>query len=76
MRDSKQCPKCKATEIYTDEGITKRGDRASLGVDSWTRIFVATYVCMTCGYIEEYIDKEYMEEKKLDRFRKNWERLK
>ena len=75
MRDSKQCPKCNGTEIFTDEGIAKRGDRVALGVDSWTRIFIATYVCLDCGYVDEYIDKESMDEKRKEKIRKNWRPL-
>ncbi|MCB9224532.1 MAG: hypothetical protein R2780_09700 [Crocinitomicaceae bacterium] len=75
MKDSKQCPRCQGTDIYTDEGISKRGDRVGLGVDSWTQIFIATYVCLSCGFIDEYIDKEFMTEKKLEKIRKNWRPL-
>jgi hypothetical protein len=75
MRDTKQCPRCKGTDIYSDEGLSKRGDRVALGVDSWSRIFVATYVCLTCGFIDEYIDKEHMDEKRIGKIKANWKKL-
>jgi len=75
MKEHKYCPKCQGTEIYTDAGLTKRGDRCSLPVSSWTKLFVDTYLCANCGYIEEYVTSgELRDEKALSKLRENWKR--
>jgi len=55
MKNTRNCPKCECTEIYTNKEITKRGDRSSIGVTG--RFFIDTYICSNCGFIEEYVEK-------------------
>ena len=70
------CPKCQGKEIYTDEGLPKRGDRTSIAISSWHKLFIATYICKGCGYIEEFVEDEYlMDEKKMDKLQDNWKKL-
>lgn len=37
-------------------GITKRGERSVIPVTGWSRIHVDVFVCVQCGYFEEYVD--------------------
>lgn len=73
MKATGICPKCNGTEIYTDAGITKRGDRSSIGASSWTKLFVDVYICRSCGFVEEYVCSNDLDnEKKLTTLRENW----
>lgn len=76
MKTTQQCPKCQSKEIYTDAGLTKRGDRCSIPVTSWTKLFVDTYVCLNCGFIEEYVTgSELQNEKNLSKVRETFKRI-
>ncbi|MBK7567915.1 MAG: hypothetical protein IPI31_08810 [Bacteroidetes bacterium] len=76
MKATKTCPKCKGTEIYTNDTILKRGERSTVGVSGWTNISVSVYVCMSCGYFEEYIDSENIKKDKLRAaIEREWKRL-
>ncbi|MBK7035265.1 MAG: hypothetical protein IPH42_02710 [Bacteroidetes bacterium] len=76
MKATKTCPKCKGTEIYTNDAILKRGERSTVGVSGWTNISVSVYVCMACGYFEEYIDSENIKKDKLRAaIEREWKRL-
>lgn len=76
MKESKCCPKCNGTEIYTDRGLAKRGDRTSIAISSWSKLFLDTYVCLECGYLEEYVEDEYLKDpKKMAKAKENWRKL-
>ena len=73
MKTSKTCPKCGGTEIYTNEGGPSRGDRSSIEFSSWGKFFINTYACFSCGYIEEYIKQDNLNDaKKMDKARSAW----
>ena len=74
---SGKCPKCASTEVYTDNEATKRGERMIIPVTSWRRIFLDSYICVSCGYIEEWIpEKELKDEKLISKVRENWVKVK
>ncbi len=76
MKVTKTCPKCKGTEILTNEGLLKRGDRSGAVISSWTGFSVAIYVCAKCGYFEEYVDeKDLNKEKFKAAMQKEWKRM-
>jgi hypothetical protein len=35
--------------------LSKSGDRCTIPVSSWTKLFIDVYACLNCGYIEEYL---------------------
>lgn len=73
MKENKCCPKCQGKEIYTDAGLPKGGDRCFLPVSNWSKIFIDTYICANCGYIEEYAKpSDLNNEKVLRKLRENW----
>ncbi len=73
MKNSKKCPKCNGHEIYTNEDQMKQGERSGLHIGGIRRFLIASYVCVTCGFIEEYIVKEDLEnQKKLDKLKSKW----
>ncbi len=75
MKNSNKCPKCGSTEIYTDEGLTKSGSRAGIGISNWTRLIIDIYLCSNCGFMEEYIEKEDLQDsKKMEKLKENWKK--
>ena len=76
MKKTKTCPKCKGTEIFTNEGMLKRGDRSSIVVSAWSSFTVAVYVCVKCGFFEEYADEISFNREKLSAsLEKEWKRI-
>jgi predicted nucleic-acid-binding Zn-ribbon protein len=73
MKNTGTCPKCGSKDIYTDKNLSKRGERCSIAVNSWVKIFVDNYICISCGYFEEYAVK--FDEKKLEIIKSEWSRL-
>lgn len=60
MKSSKTCPFCDSTKIFIDKAeknstIWKMHDTT----DSF--YLVDRYICLNCGHIEEWVDKEYYE---------------
>ena len=76
MKNSKICPKCNSSEIYTNEGNNNRGDRCTIPVTGWSKFFVAVYVCMHCGYVEEYMaDTEWKDAKLIENLKEVWRKV-
>ncbi|MBX7094899.1 MAG: hypothetical protein K1X56_09265 [Flavobacteriales bacterium] len=57
MKKSGICPKCGSQNILTNKGVSKRGERSSMAVSSFTSLFIEVYMCTDCGFFEEYIDE-------------------
>lgn len=75
MKASKKCPKCGGSEILTNEKGMKQGDRASFQVSSFTTFLIATYICSSCGFIEDYIEEDDLTNpKKMDKLREKWKK--
>lgn len=74
---SGKCPKCSSNEVYTDNKATKRGERMIIPVSSWTRIFLDSYICISCGYVEEWIPESRLKDENLiSKIKDNWEKVK
>lgn len=73
MKKTKTCPKCQGTEIYTNDGLLKRGDRSSIIISAWSSFSIAVYVCAKCGFFEEYADEiSFNREKVRTALEKEW----
>ncbi len=59
MKNTKKCPKCDSTEIVRLDGSTMRqnGNMLLTGMSVFTAVSVNTYICLNCGYTEEWIDE-------------------
>lgn len=72
MKPSGKCPKCGGTEIIKRKGTTANygiGNTIALGVTVFHGLVPVTrYICLGCGYSEEWID----EDKDLARLRKRF----
>lgn len=76
MKDSKVCPKCNGQNIYTNSGLTSRGERSFVIVSSWTKLFVENYVCMDCGFFEEYVTPEDLRNvAKQEKVKSTWKKV-
>jgi hypothetical protein len=59
MRNSKTCPKCKATDIVRIPGVVGgygAGNNVSVGRTIFSAVKVTRYLCASCGFSEEWID--------------------
>ena len=73
MKEQKCCPKCRGTEIYTDAGLPKQGDRTTIAIASWSRLLLDVYICAACGFTEEYVrEKDLQSESHMKKLRANW----
>jgi predicted nucleic-acid-binding Zn-ribbon protein len=76
MKTSKKCPKCESTNIYTNEQLPKRGERGLMPVNMWRSAYVSAYICVDCGYFEEYIAQAELDSGKLiEKIKETWQKL-
>jgi len=82
MKKTGICPKCKSSEIYFDS-------REATTLDPRGSIFIArrsfgghfsaqveTYVCINCGYFEEYITEQSLKDSKMiEKIKTKWKKL-
>ncbi|MBR2651167.1 MAG: hypothetical protein IKD45_05855 [Clostridia bacterium] len=71
MKNTKKCPKCGGGEILRFDGhcgAYGAGNNMMLGTTIFSAVNVNRYVCVACGYSEEWIDEEDI--KKLKKSRK------
>lgn len=73
MKTTGKCPKCGSTEVYTNANLPPRGERALLAISGWGQAYIYNYICVNCGYLEEYIEKS--NEKKLDKIKTEWTKV-
>lgn len=79
MKQSKTCPKCSSSEVYTNANVASRGDRCVMaggGNSMKGRLFIDVVVCIECGYFEEYVEAEDLaNQKKMDLLKGSWRKL-
>ncbi|MFZ4592196.1 MAG: hypothetical protein ACOYN6_14435 [Ignavibacteria bacterium] len=67
------CPECSCTDVFTDSALPKRGDRMIIPITGMRMLFTDCYVCLNCGYFEEYIvDKDLKDDKKISKIKETW----
>ncbi len=67
MKTTKICPKCHSTDLVRFDGYTGAygaGNNVMTGNTLFSAVNVNRYVCCSCGYTEEWIDKEDLEKVK------------
>ena len=72
MKNRRICPKCNSTDILLipgKAGAYGSGNNIQTGMTIFSAVLVHRYICCTCGYSEEWIDKEDIQKlkKKYDR---------
>ena len=61
MNRTRICPKCGSNEIYVIDGYTGpygSGNNVMIGATVFTAVKVNRYICCTCGFTEEWINRE------------------
>lgn len=61
MKHSRRCPKCQHTDILRIDGHAGAygvGNNIMVGATIFSAVPVNRYVCCSCGYSEEWIDKK------------------
>lgn len=64
MKGTRRCPKCGSTDIIRVDGYTGAygtGNNIMVGVTIFSGVNVNRYICCTCGFTEEWIDREDIE---------------
>ena len=61
MNRTRICPKCGSNEIYVVDGYAGpygSGNNVMIGSTVFSAVKVNRYICCTCGYTEEWINRE------------------
>lgn len=61
MKHSKLCPKCGSADIVRFDGYSGAygtGNNVVTGTTVFSAVNVNRYVCCSCGFTEEWIDKD------------------
>ena len=67
MKNTRICPKCSSTDIIRIEGQSKAygaGNNIQMGMTIFSAVLVHRYLCCSCGFSEEWIDKDDIEKLK------------
>ena len=61
MKNARICPKCQSDDIVRIDGYAGAygsGNNVMVGASIFSAVNVNRYICCSCGYTEEWIDKE------------------
>ena len=61
MKNSKKCPKCQHTNIARVEGKAGAygsGNVIHTGLTTFSAVNVTRFVCLRCGFVEEWIESK------------------
>ncbi len=61
MKNTHTCPKCGSKDILIVPGSSEAygtGNNIRVGMTIFSSVLVNRHVCCSCGYSEEWIDKE------------------
>lgn len=64
MKSTKICPKCSSNDIIKIEGSAGAygvGNNIPTGATIWSYVRVDRYLCCTCGFSEEWINRNDIE---------------
>ena len=64
MKTTKLCPKCGGNDIIKIEGNVGAygvGNNIPTGATLWSYVKVDRYLCATCGFSEEWVERENIE---------------
>ena len=67
MNKNRICPKCAGSDILVIDGYTGpygSGNNVMVGATVFSAVKVNRYICCTCGFTEEWINREDLEKVK------------
>lgn len=70
MKNTNRCPKCGSGDIVRIDGHAgpyASGNNIMLGATIFSAVNVNRYICCSCGFTEEWIDREDLEEIKFSK---------
>lgn len=70
MKNTKMCPKCSSTDLVVVEGWCGSygtGNNIMVGSTIFSAVPIDRYICCHCGFSEEWIRKEDLEDVKKSR---------
>ena len=76
MKSTGICPKCNSNQVYTNKDNLRRGDRCKIPIKGMYSQFAEVYVCLDCGFIEEYLSFDSFIEKNVKRIKEKWTKVK
>ncbi|MDX2360624.1 MAG: hypothetical protein QNK23_07445 [Crocinitomicaceae bacterium] len=53
---SGKCPKCNGEEVFSHKSNDDNEDFRCFALSKWDNIFVEIFICMDCGFMEEYAE--------------------
>lgn len=60
-----KCPVCGSNEVYDNRGKSAGDNRKFIVVSAVKSFTIDAYVCLSCGYLKEFIRDEDMQNEKL-----------
>jgi len=67
MKNTRMCPKCGSSDIVVVDGYAGAygtGNNIMTGMSIFSAVNVNRYICCSCGFTEEWIDKGDIEKVK------------
>lgn len=64
MKNTGFCPKCRSTDLVRMDGYSGpygTGNNMMVGNTIFSAVNVNRYICLACGFTEEWIDREDLE---------------
>jgi hypothetical protein len=62
--------------VYTTKDNYRASYRSTILVSALKALCVDTYICITCGYFEEYIMEKNLQDKKIiQKIKDNWKKV-
>jgi predicted nucleic-acid-binding Zn-ribbon protein len=75
MKKNKVCPKCASTEVYNNSQRRTKGHRSYITINAWAGLSIDSYICLECGYIEEYLSEKHLQNlKRMTKIKKTWQK--
>jgi len=64
------CPVCESQNVYSDRDVAKLGELMIVPVTSFRQIYSDCYICISCGYIQEFVtEKDLKNVNLIDKFK-------
>ena len=71
MKRNRICPKCECADIACEKGcVGAYGAGNYVQVSAFSSVAIYRYICLSCGYTEEWIDAQDLEKIKKSKNKK------
>ncbi|MBP9192791.1 MAG: hypothetical protein KBF96_09590 [Ignavibacteria bacterium] len=67
---------CESSEVYTDKDITHKGESRQIPISSFTTLYLKSYICLSCGFSEQHISGDQLNNLKLiEKIKGSWKKV-